>query len=276
MIFNKRELTPEELAKPYAKYYDKVLAEPDPEVLAKFEHGPMDPENALDPEHINDLLDPDIPIGDLGYCVMSDGVGYVASGCDMPGVTLDMIRWWMCWHPLEDLRYMIWFPGSHYKIKLDDEARQRILDPDIPMDEKIKNITHYSSEDILVQGNDYPFFCITFVPPEDAGIDPDLYEAADDVLVLAVVSSLDEDLAPDRYRILVHVFRQTDDGVRLETRSWRGCTLVDGKKVVTLPEGTAMDVDQVLPITQHMLYEFTNLASFLPQLYQEMDGKIEE
>ena len=52
------ELTPEEKARPYSKYYYLPLAEPNAELKAAREMPPMDPSKAQMPENINDFLEP--------------------------------------------------------------------------------------------------------------------------------------------------------------------------------------------------------------------------
>ena len=105
-----RQLTPEERAKPYAKYYDAPLAEFDSDLLAQLRpDAPIDPALALAPERINDLLDPGYHEVETGWCVLDNGAGYVAVNMKMPGVTVEMVDWWYAWHGLEDLRYMLWF-----------------------------------------------------------------------------------------------------------------------------------------------------------------------
>lgn len=275
MILNKRDLTPEELAKPYSKYYFRELIQPDPELMAKFQNGPMDWHDALEPEEINRLLDPGYLPGETGWCVMLDGTAYIATLFQMPGVTLDMVNWWFAWHALEDLRYMIWFPGSHFAIKVDDATRKKLTDPALPPRAKVENVTHMVCEDIFGTGKIPPFHAMPFVTPEDAGFDRSRYDAAKNVTIIAAVSRPDEDLPPERFRILVHFFRETENGVELRTRTWRGCTLVDGKKKVMLPQGHVMDMSSVVPLTEHSSMEYTNLAKILPQLYAEMEGKIQ-
>jgi phosphate transport system permease protein len=54
-----RQLTPEEEAKPYARYYHRPLTPPDPDLIAQIPSDvQIDPALALTPERISDLLDP--------------------------------------------------------------------------------------------------------------------------------------------------------------------------------------------------------------------------
>ena len=73
----KISLTPEELKKPYAKYFD----EPYPEVPSRVTEQmaePLDPALALSIHNRNDLLNPGYLPREVGWCVMPDGSGYIA------------------------------------------------------------------------------------------------------------------------------------------------------------------------------------------------------
>lgn len=275
MILNKRPLTAEERSKPYAKYYERTLLQPDPVLVDRFRRGPMDWRDSLAPEEADRLLDPGYLPGETGWCVMPDGTAYISTLFQMPGVTLDMVNWWFAWHALEDLRYMIWFPGAHFAIRVDEATRTKLTDPTLPPRAKVENVTHMVCEDIFGTGKIPPFHAMPFVTPEAAGFDRSRYDAAQNVTIISAVSRPDEDLPPERFRILVHFFRETDTGVELRTRTWRGCTLVDGKKKVMLPPGHVMDMSSVVPLTEHSSMEYTNLAHILPELYEMMEGKIE-
>lgn len=52
---------------------------------------------------------------EAGYVQLADGTYLVAMYCPMPGVTKEMIDWWFWWHPQENKRYKLWYPGEHYK-----------------------------------------------------------------------------------------------------------------------------------------------------------------
>ena len=105
------DLTPEEQARPFAKYYFEDIKQPDPAHYAAMEQ-PMDPSKSFGPEEINRLLDvEELEKGvEVGWCWRPDGSGYIANKIFYPGVTAEMIDWWFAWHPLEDLRYRIWYP----------------------------------------------------------------------------------------------------------------------------------------------------------------------
>jgi hypothetical protein len=168
-------LTPEEEARPFAKYYYDEIPQPDPAHYAKMER-PIDPARAFGPEEINRLLD----VGrleteevEIGWCNLPDGAGFIANTIVYPGVTAHMIDWWFAWHPLEDLRYRIWYPPQHAGIMLSPVDRARILDPAIPNREKNWGVTHYVTEncDCGMENVD-----IGFRSPADMGFDMDRFD----------------------------------------------------------------------------------------------------
>src|SRR5690606_36855223 len=82
-------LTPEEEARPFAKYFYEEIKPCDPDHYALMDR-PVDPARAFGPGEINRLLD----VGRLeteevesGWCLMPDGVGFVANRMFHPGVT---------------------------------------------------------------------------------------------------------------------------------------------------------------------------------------------
>ena len=99
-----KELSPEDRAKRYAKWYYEPIAEPDAGLLEQLSHGPMDPSKAQRIENINDFLDPGYFEVETGYCILPNGAGYLAVNNKMPGVTADMVNWWFAWHSLDPLR----------------------------------------------------------------------------------------------------------------------------------------------------------------------------
>ena len=80
------DLTPEEKARPFSKYFYKPLTPAAPERVAAMDR-PIDPSLALLAENRSDLLNPgDLPC-EAGWCVLPDGTGFIANRLPMPGVT---------------------------------------------------------------------------------------------------------------------------------------------------------------------------------------------
>ena len=90
----KKDLTAEEKARSYSKYFYRKVVPPLPEKLAAMDR-PMDSTQALPIERINDLLNPGYHEIESGWCILPNGAGYIANHTLMPGVTVEMVNWWM-------------------------------------------------------------------------------------------------------------------------------------------------------------------------------------
>lgn len=266
-----RELNALEKSRPYAKYYYAEMAKPDParfDVLEK----PIATEAALLPENLNDLLLPGYLETESGYCQLENGSVFVANKTDMPGVSIDMVNWWFAWHALEDLRYMLWHPGAHYAVQVDEESRKKILDPATPMTAKFQGITHHVREDT----GHVEDITIRFLTPADYGFDMQRFPTDGSVTLVAangtskpVGAPADAPMAP---AMMCHFIRQTETGVEFRTRFWMGWQVVDQKPVCLLPEGVRIPVEAGVALLRHNIEEYTNLAHFLPRIYEE-EGK---
>ena len=128
-----RPLTPEEQARPYAKFYSMEFPAPDPATVALMARDRQVPqEQMLVPEDLNKLLDPGNFETEVGWGMMDNGAGYIAMRHEMPGVTVEMVDWWFAWHPIEDLRYRIWYPPYHLGVHVDDWAQPGCSIPACP------------------------------------------------------------------------------------------------------------------------------------------------
>jgi hypothetical protein len=141
---NRSELNDTEKKEPYAGYYNRKPAEIPSTVIRDIQNGPYPEEFALSFKKINDLLIPGYLPLENGYCKMSDGSIFVAVLTEMPKVTGEMLDWWFWWHPVNPLRYKVWYPGSHFGTSLDvniDEYKGRKG----PYGERYWNTTNYYS-----------------------------------------------------------------------------------------------------------------------------------
>jgi hypothetical protein len=267
------ELTPEEKARPYSKYYYLPLAEPNAELKAAREMPPMDPSQAQLPQNINDFLDPGYFEVETGYCVLPNGTGYLAVNNKMPGVTADMINWWFAWHSLEELRYKIWYPPGHKKAIVNQRARKRILDPSTPAPLKFQGITHQVVEGISASSPTHLW--INFLTPEDMGFDMRRFHSPNVETVVGgygINAGMEDDPPPSAVRggsIMMHFIRAIPDGIEFRTRFWIGYRLVDRVPICILPPGIAIPGMVPRGLFQHNIDEFSNLRSFLPQIYRE-------
>jgi len=273
----RKELTPQEKARPYAKYYYLPSAPPAPhhaEMLRDLR--PLDPAKADRIQDLNDLLSPGYTEGENGYCVMPDGSGYVALRHPIKNATPEMIDWWFAWHGLEDLRYKLWYPEMHVAASLDDEERAVVLDPARTLPEKFQGLTHHVVEDI--GGGVLNAVDISFLTPEDFGFDTARFKppyaealAAANVMARGVDDPKDGPGLPVAF---VHLVRKTDDGIEVRNRFWVGYQIVDREPVLMLPPDVRIPEEAVQGLFLHDVQEFANLGSILPQLYGEMEGKV--
>ncbi|MEJ2110716.1 MAG: hydrolase [Acidobacteriota bacterium] len=266
-------LTPEEQAKAYAKYY-RNPALPDPVHLAMMDT-PCSPSDAIYPEQMNDLLDPGDLQVEIGWCNLPNGAGFIANRNLYKSVTAEMIDWWFAWHPLESLRYRIWYPPQHIGIGISPESRERILNPDIPIREKNWGITHHVAEDCNCGRESID---ITFLSPEDFGFDMTRWKEPY-VTTFAggfgwsspVVKTNPPIKAPS---LMCHMFRKCPGGLEHRTRFWMGYCFSDGQPELCLPPGSSVPTMAVQGLARHNVHEFSNLALLLPEIYEEFGGRI--
>jgi hypothetical protein len=274
----KQDLTEDEKVKPYSKYFYRIPVLPLPNKLAALDK-PMDPSKALPIEDINSLLDPGRQEVEDGWCVMSNGAGYVACYEIMPGLTVDMINWWFVWHGLENLRYKIWWPQCHYTISLSDPDRARVLDPERPLTEKFQGLTHYVTEDVGAGGAER--IAVSFMTPERMGFDMNRF-IAPRVGTIIAANRISRPFDPPRKMeetkgscsVMLHFVRDIPDGIEIRTHFWIGYHVMNKKPRLFVESGER--VPDIVPrgLAIHNLYEFANLASFLPELYEEQEGRV--
>jgi len=266
-------LNPEEQSKAYAKFYRDPL-QPDPAHLAMMDT-PCDSSEAIYPEQMNDLLDPGDLRVEIGWCNLPNGAGFIANRNLYKNVTAEMIDWWFAWHPLESLRYRIWYPPQHAGIGINPEARERILDPDIPIREKNWGVTHHVTEDCNCGMENID---ITFLSPGDFGFDmtrwkePYVSTFVGGFGWSSPVHKTDRPIkAPS---LMCHIFREFSGGLEHRTRFWMGYRISNGKPELSLPPGVAVPSEAVQGLARHNVHEFSNLAVLLPEIYKEFGGRM--
>lgn len=271
------KLTTEEASKSYAKYFYQNPTDPSEKCVAAMDK-PMSTSQVLPIENINDLLNPGYFEVESGWCIMENGSGYVANHTVMPGVTVDMINWWFAWHSLEDLRYKIWWPEGHFGISISDEDRAKVLDPSREITKKFQGLTHHVIED--TGGPSVEKIEIHFKGPEELGFDMDRFKSpAVGTLISANGESMMLDPPPGipnhkSPAVMMHFIRETEEGIEFRSRFWMGYHIIDKKPQLLLPPG--VKIPEMIPkgLALHNVYEYANLASFLPQIYQEQNGEI--
>jgi hypothetical protein len=266
-----RDLTPAEKAKPYAKYFYAPPAAPEPRLAKCLEQmTPMDPAKALPLESINDLLNPGYFEVEDGYCVLPNGAGYVAVHTTMPGVTAEMIDWWPAWYGMEDLRYKLWWPKAHYGVSIRDEDRRKKMDPNVPVVQKYRGMTHHVREDIGEREAD---IWLSFVSPEEFGFDPARFHAPNVATAITFNISMSPIGAPadvPKGRVAgCHFIRNISGGIEYRSRFWMGYNVDEAQPRLMLAPGAKLPESAAAGLFIHCIEEFGNLRSFLPQLYRE-------
>jgi len=266
-------LDPEDQGKAYAKYYRDPVP-PDPAHLAMMDT-PCDPLKAIGPEQMNDLLNPGDLNVEIGWCNLPNGAGFIANRNVYKDVTAEMIDWWFAWHPLESLRYRIWYPPQHAGIALSPESRERILSPGIPIREKNWGVTHHVTEDCNCGMENID---ITFQSPEDFGFDKTRWK---EPYVTTFVGgfgwsspAVKTDRAIKAPSLMCHIFRKIPGGLEHRTRFWMGYRMSQGKPELVLPPGVSVPAIAVQGLARHNVREFSNLGVLLPEIYAEFGGQM--
>ncbi len=270
----KRDLTDEEKAKPYAKYFYREIVAPAPERVLIMDRQ-MDPAGSLPIERINDLLNPGYQEVETGWCILPNGAGYIANHVIMPGVTVNMVNWWMAWHGLEPMRYRIWYPPAHFSVTLSDKDRAKVTDPQRPLAQKNYGVTHFVIEDT---GGGPEKIAISFMSPQDVGFDMSRFKSPNVGTIFAangVSLLLNPPPGVPTFKtpsFMIHFIREIPGGIEYRTRFWMGYHIVNKTPYLLLPKGAK--IPELVPagLARHNVHEYINLASFLPEIYQEQKG----
>ena len=267
-------LTAEESARPYAKYFYEAIESPDPKHLAVMDE-PCDASKAISPLQMNELLNPGNLDVEIGWCNLSDGSGFIANRTVYPDATAEMIDWWFAWHPLEDLRYRLWYPPQHGGIMVSDEDRRRLLDSSIPVAERNWGVLHHVVENVNCGMENVD---IQFMSPAEFGFDMNRWKHPEVATFAGGQGwSSPVGLASDRPRVpalMCHIFRETSEGLEHRTRFWMGYMLSEGKPKLMLPPGVSVPTFVVQGLARHTVCEFARFKSLLPRIYREMGGEI--
>lgn len=249
----------EETTLPYYHFFTRPLAEVPAEKLAVLAGGPSRVRAVPFAQRSLFLTGQDGDFCQIGYGVAEDGTAFVCNETYMPGVTGEMLDWWFPWHSVgSDLRYKIWDPEDHYFARADNCAY--VCDPAVPMNRKTWGVNHYIMEDV---GPGPEFLKLCFKSPADFGYDT---AAVGSDVCQGLVCAIGEGGCP---AAMTHVWAPYRDGVRLRSRFWIGYALTDGEFRRILPEGVRVPDAVPKGLFAHNIKEFTNLASLLPELWQE-------
>jgi phloretin hydrolase len=279
-------------------YLDRPMTPPGRDVLDAIEAGPIDPGQALALKDADRLLDPALLERETGWCVLPDGVAYVAVRTAMPDVSGEMVDWWFDWHPRDPLRYRVWHPKAHRDNSFElapgaggregvDVSRKGV--PRARAHARAKahwGAVHHPVEDV---GTGMVHARIEFKPPTDMGMSSD---ALDDPRIATIVCGYaGDDRLHVRHSPMFHVFLRESQGgkdidgsegpenhggVVLRSRFWLGAALRPygplgdiGGPLLNRPGVRRRALPKGLPraLARHCAEEYANLAAILPELY---------
>jgi hypothetical protein len=254
--------------KGYAKFWNPRVAPLANEVCQAIAHGPV-AEPLLAP--LSDavrVLESGESRLENGFCLTADGGLRVATLTRMPGVSPAMIDWWFGWHSDESERYKLWHPQAHVfaawrtPVRSGATGRERYVGRTSWVDEYI--------------GERLGSYAIRFVSPESMGLDP--RRLADPHAATAVCARVGFARIPLDFGWLVHYVVASEGGSTMRSRFWVGgphaAARIGGffgaaasRLVRRFAAPTSADACALLA---HCSEEMSHLATFLPQLHQEL------
>lgn len=254
-------LTEKELTKSYARFFEMPYPDIPSDLLEKMSE-PMDPSKSMKFENLNDFFDAtDAELFEqVGWCVKDDGSGYVGSLTKMPGVTLDMFKWWFTWHGIESLRYKIWDPNDHYSACVTAEHLKQRLDISLPLEDRFWDTSDFVVENV---GDGTVTLRIAFRRPEAFGFDMERFNASPVTAVCAHSGPPQNDVPRAAF---VHFAREVEGGIEVHTRFWMGYMVLD--KMAVRSEAQISPV-RARGLAHHCPSEYHRLGAFLPQIYAE-------
>ena len=267
----KQDLTPEEKAKSYSKYFYRPPVDLPADILAELSK-PADNSKALPLERISDLLKPGYLGIENGWCMLPNGGGFVANLVPMPGVTKDMFFWWLAWHSLEDLRFKIGLPGKHLSISLNEKDRAKVLDAKRPLAERFRKTMPFIVEN--PGGPSAQKTAIDYRGLDEFGIPEDSGLIAANTTTLMLNPPPEMNINHKMPGFMALCVRETSDGIEVRSRVWMGFHIANKILYYLLPKGVSIPEMAPAGMSRYKAHELMNLASFLPELYKEEKGAI--
>lgn len=195
---------------------------------------------------------------ETGIYYLSEGGMLVASNLITPNFTGEMLDWWFPWQVLEPLRYAIWDPEDHVDNQVSESDRAHLLDPAIPVREKIWGTTFHALE---LMGDSLAKTDISFHNPAVLGYKNDSCD-----FIIAANALLGEKKIPVT---MLEVAKKINGVMNLQLRFWIGYHIIDGLGTYLLPQGIKVPAEAGINLIHHNFREFNNLHLVLPTLYAE-------
>lgn len=251
------ELTKDQENHPLAKYYYNIEkpSEQQYESLVFAE-----PKNGLKFSEISKMLEDGYLPLENGYTRFKDGSGYVAVNIQFPETTGKMLDWWFDWHGYDTMRYKIWYPGLHAVASYENYEEPETFSISKYVLEHSEGKTNHTIE-AMIGGQDLQDMQITFVNPEQFGLDNSKL-GENQWAICANVKSANHTVVQ-----MVHFVRNIKNGVEMRSRFWVG------NEVPWLARKVGVSEESLYDLAHHCLTEYTQLASFLPEVYNTYEVK---
>ncbi len=236
------DLTPNEEASEFSKYYYEPMGEIQPEHQAAIDGAPMDPADCYMPcdvaAHINNTGHDKI---ENGYGVMENGVGFAAIKINQDDITDEMIAYYReNFAQVDDLFYKTWFPKAHLLHYVDgaiEDFGWAMLNMNMTFTADLSTLGFGSEEEILK--ND----------PKCIGS-----------MVASGLSTPVED--PESGEEIMSMFsytRDTGNGRELRVRYWVGLAFdSEGKQMIRIKEDKTPVLEKAKMMMEHCMREYSN------------------
>ncbi len=257
---------PEELkSKSYYKYMSLPINEFTEAQKAEIRALPSMKEGALEPEDRTKLMEEKCFPEKSGVYRLKRGGVLVAANVKVPDITGEMLYWWGAWHGLDRLRYAIWNPHDHYNLEISDACRAHILDPNVPVNEKLHGVHHKVLESF---DQDEPAVLeMDFLNPFECGFDSSLNGTDRCMAMLCAKAKLNGKIPV----FMTEVLCKGEDGVNeTRIRFWIGYEMQpDGSMKCKVPRFIKIPEDIAKNLMIHNFKEYSHLNTFLADIYAE-------
>ncbi len=228
-------------------------------------------DKALPLERVGELLNPGYLPMETGWARLDNGLMYVAAHTPMPGVTGDMIDWWFSWHDTGNA-YHLWHPRDHISA-----IWQHPVDRTLPIRQQYIGNT---SQIIEYIGSKEEWLNVWFQKPETY-FDVSRFASSGIATAVCARGGLRRENIWSAH--LIHLMRNTPDGVEMRSRFWLGDVDASPKgwlgKLLTpflnrpatrrrnVPDHAGRD------LMLHCAEEMHHLGQLLPELYRRFGPK---
>ena len=260
----KVQVREEDKAKSYYKYYLKDAAGIAPEKMGKVFGGPMNPMQAVPFVQRKQLQTSEGQDTEIGYCTMPDGTGYVSDVNFLPGATMEMVHWYYVWRGLDPLRYVISNPEQNMQAMTMQSEKAK--DEDLSYCERYWDSTQVIMK-MTEMGPSTEF--VNFKCPSAVGFDMESDTADTSSLICGRGYAQGEPPTAQPDYFVCHQLCEKEGGIEVRSKYWLGWTVRYGKDYKELQDDFWMPPMMAFGVLMQNMQEWANLATILPQLYEE-------